>query len=441
MLARAVTLNVAGQLGGFSVSFVSSILIARLLGPSDRGLLAIMLTVATVAVALTGAGLASSVQYFASRRETPQPALLGNSLVYGVLLAAVFVPVFFVARGPLGDVLAHGRGGLVWLLAGAIVPLTFLDFTTAGQLCGRLQFELWNVLLVAARLLTLVCVGLLVGIASLGVPGAIVATGAASMLVIGVSCVTLMREGRPRFDTRLLAQEVLYGTRAQVGQLFQFLNYRFDLLILSLFSSLAAVGYYAVAQTLAELVIYLGTAFQISVLPLVSRFEGDERQAATTQAAVRHHGVLALGVIALNALVAPLVLLFGYGDAFRPALVPLLVLLPGMWFLGTGNLISGDLRGRGRPGLTSVLKAAAAAVTVALDFALIPRFGVTGAAAASSIAYTFFGVISLSALARVSGVSVKQLVLPTRADLALYPRAVRALAQRARGVRPAPTTA
>jgi O-antigen/teichoic acid export membrane protein len=432
MLARAVSLNVAGQLGGFAVSFVSAILIARLLGPSDRGLLAIMLTVATVAVALAGAGLASSVQYFASRRETSQPALLGNSLLYGAVLAAVFVPVFLVARGPLGDLLAHGRGGLVWVLAAAIVPLTFLDFTTAGQLCGRLQFELWNVLLVAARLLTLVCVALLVGVASLGVPGAIVATGAASLFVIVVSCVTLMREGRPRFDARLLAQEVLYGARAQVGQLFQFLNYRFDLLILSLFSSLAAVGYYAVAQTLAELVIYLGTAFQISVLPLVSRFEGDERQAATTQAAVRHHGVLALGVIALNALLAPLVLLFGYGDAFRPALVPLLVLLPGMWFLGTGNLISADLRGRGRPGLASLLKGAAAVVTVGLDFALIPRFGVIGAAVASSVAYAFFGVLSLVTLARLSGVPVRRLVLPTRADLALYPRAVRALLARVR---------
>lgn len=432
MLGRAVKLNVAGQAGGFAVSFVSSLLLARLLGPSDRGLLAVMITVGSVGVALAGAGLASAVQYYASRRETEQRALLGNSLVAGAILAAVCLPLFWLLREPLAAAFAHGRGGLVWVVAGAMVPLTLLDHLTAGQLCGRLQFGLWNVLLVASRFLTLCCVAGLVGLASLGVPGAIAASAAGSTLVIAVSTISLLREGRPRFHPHLLLKEVRYGTRAQIGQVFQFLNFRLDLLVLSLFAPLATVGYYAVAQTLAELVIYLGAAFQISVLPIVSRLDGDERQAETTLTAVRHHGVLALVVIAANAVIAPLVLLFGYGEAFRPALVPLLILLPGMWFLSNANLVSGDLRGRGRPGLASAVKGAAAVITLALDFALIPTFGITGAAVASSVSYMFFGVLSLVVLSRVSGVAVRRLVLPTREDLALYPRAGRALLARLR---------
>jgi O-antigen/teichoic acid export membrane protein len=215
----------------------------------------------------------------------------------------------------------------------------------------------------------------------------------------------------------------------------QFVNYRLDLLVLSLFASLTSVGHYAVAQTLAELVAYLGIAFQISVLPILAGSDGDDR-AETSTAAVRHHGVLAFALVLANAVFAPLVLLFGYGSAFRPALVPLLILLPGMWFMGTASLVVGDLRGRGRPGVASALQAATAVVTIALDFALIPRFGVAGAATASTLSYTSFGILSLVVLSRIAGVSVRSLAMPTRADLAAYARVARTLAARLR--RPTP---
>jgi O-antigen/teichoic acid export membrane protein len=225
---------------------------------------------------------------------------------------------------------------------------------------------------------------------------------------------------------------VRYGAKAQVGSFFQFLNFRLDLLMLSFFVSLANIGHYAVAQTLAELVCYIGIAFQISVLPILAGANGAERDAKTSSDALRHHGVIAFVLMLVNAVFAPLVLLYGYGSAFRPALIPLFILLPGMWFMGTGSLVVGDLRGRGRPGLASTVKGGVALVTIGLDLALIPQFGILGAAVASTLAYTTFGIVSLVVLSRISGVSVRRLVVPTREDFALYPRAARALLVRLR---------
>src|SRR3954471_22012536 len=88
LLARSVGLNVAGQAGGFAIAFFSSILLARTLGPGDRGLLAIMVVVSPVVLALSGGGLQVAMQYYAGRRETPQRGLLGNTLAYGIVLAA-----------------------------------------------------------------------------------------------------------------------------------------------------------------------------------------------------------------------------------------------------------------------------------------------------------------------------------------------------------------
>src|SRR3954466_7369659 len=91
LLARSVGLNVAGQAGGFSIAFFSSILLARTLGPGDRGLLAIMIVFTTVALALCGAGLQVALQYYAGRKGTSQSALLGNTLAYGAALLVIFL--------------------------------------------------------------------------------------------------------------------------------------------------------------------------------------------------------------------------------------------------------------------------------------------------------------------------------------------------------------
>ena len=207
-----------------------------------------------------------------------------------------------------------------------------------------------------------------------------------------------------------------YGARVEVGAVFQLMNARLDVIILQFFRPLSQVGYYVIAQIIAELVIVLSRAFQTSLLPLISRFEGQERQALTTTAAIRHHGILTFGAILFNAVFGTLVILFGYGPSFRGALVPMLILLPGMWFLGTGMVVAGDLRGRGRPALSSALGGLAVAVTVGLDLLLIPNHGAVGAAFASLAAYTVFGTTSLVALARVSGIPLRTLVIPTSAD-------------------------
>jgi O-antigen/teichoic acid export membrane protein len=126
-----------------------------------------------------------------------------------------------------------------------------------------------------------------------------------------------------------------------------------------------------------------------------------------------------------------MVILWAYGPSFHAAVVPMLVILPGVFFFGLGSVIGGDLGGRGRPGLSSGLAGCAALVTVALDLVLIPPFGVMGAAVASVIAYTTFGVASLVALSRVSEIPLAEM-LPRRADLVSYLLVLRKLCGRVR---------
>jgi O-antigen/teichoic acid export membrane protein len=438
MLGRSVTLNIIGGFGSLAIGFASNIVLARWLGPSDRGLLAVMLTMSTVGLGIVGLGLPMAVMYFASLRESRAGVILGDCLAFAVVITVVLLPLVWAFHHPIARVLSKGHGGLAWVLAGALVPITFLDWTTHNQLIGKLRFGLYNALVIVSKLVTLVLVAMLVAVLGLGVTGGLLATAGASAVMIFGSLPTLLREGRPSIDVSFFRRMVGYGSRVQLGTLFQMLNYRLDTVILQAFVSLRSVGYYAVAQILAELVTTIASAFQTSVLPLVARAEGLESQAETTAASIRHHGILAVFGTIANAAFGTIVILWFYGPAFHKAIVPMLILLPGMWFIGTGAVITGDLRGRGRPGLSSTLAGLTVVVTVALDLALIPPFGVNGAAIASDISYAVFGIISLVAMRRVTGLSIRSLVVPTRADLLVYPAYVRELVGRVRRSRPLP---
>lgn len=420
MLARSVSLNVVGQFTSLAVGFLGSILLARLLGPSDRGLLGVMISVSDLGLLLLGAGVPVAIGYYASRSETRTGGLLGNALAYAAVLAAVLVPLAWLLHDPIADAFGQGRGGDVWALVALLVPATFMDWSIKNELFGTLRFGLANVLTVISKFIYLIAIIVLLGLLGLGVGAAVLAL----LIGLGVTVIggipVLVRVARPRLDGGLFRKLIAYGTRVQVGALLQQANFRLDVVILGFFRPLAEVGYYVVAQTIAELVVALAIAFKTSVLPLVSHFEGDERQDEMSATSARNYALIGGVATVANAGFGTLVIVFAYGPEFREAVAPMLVILPGIWFLGLGTVIAGDLQGRGRPGLSSLLSGLAAVVTVGLDLSLIPSFGIMGAAVASLVAYTVLGVGSLIALHRISGIPARELLVPKRRDLTRY---------------------
>ena len=427
MLGRSVLLNIAGQIATLFIGFVPSVLVARWLGPTDRGLLAVIGTTSGVAFILGCVGLPMAVLYFASEKTPPTGALLGNSLAFAAALAAVFVVPTWIFRDEIASFLSHHRGGTAWVLAAAAIPLTFLDWTTHNQLLGRLRFGYYNALIVGQKVVFLVVVVLLLRVADLGVSGVFLATIAGALLVIAGSLREILREAVPRLDRQLFRRMFSYGRKTQFGSIFQYFNSRFDVLILQFFVPLSAIGYYVIAQLLAELVMVLTRSFQSSITSLVTRDADDPTsQAATTAVSLRHHGLLCAAAVIANAVFSPLLIIVAYGHGFHRAIVPFFIILPGVWFLASGLLIANDLNGRNRPGLASTLSGVGVGVTVVLDLILIPFFGVIGAAVASLIAYLVFGVASLATESRVAELPIRAM-LPTRADVAVYPAAMRRL--------------
>ena len=91
-----------------------------------------------------------------------------------------------------------------------------------------------------------------------------------------------------------------------------------------------------------------------------------------------------------------------YGSQFGSATLPAQIILVGLVTQGIGAVGTAFLYGVGRPGANSVAVGVGLVVTVVLDFLLIPRFHATGAAVASSVAYTVNSLVLLWFVLRAS---------------------------------------
>ncbi len=377
-------------------------------------------------VAIGTAGFTYAVAYYASRREADRGAILGNSLLVAGALALVCVPCFALLAHELASALSHGQDAEAWSLVGIVVVVTFLDWCIHNQLIGKLQFGRLNLLLVAAQLTSLGAIVVFVHSAGWGVVGGLLAGISASVVMIVGSLAAIGRL-RPSVDLGLMRRLFAYGSRVSVGWIFQLVNYRADVFVLQAFVPLKEVGVYVVAVLVAELALTAGGALSTSVSALVANYEGERRQSDTIASSMRHGVILTAATVGGLAVVGGFAIRIAFGPEFTSAITPMYILLPGVFFLGCGSIVAGNLRGVGRPGVSSLLAAAAVAVTLAFDFVLIPSHGIDGAALASTIAYTAYGVAGVIALSRVTKLSIRSFAVPTRRDLVPYLRAVAAI--------------
>jgi O-antigen/teichoic acid export membrane protein len=390
------------------IGYVASIALARSLGPAGRGLVAVIQSDAVLVISLAGLGTPTAITFFASRRERLQPALSGFAFIFTGILGALAALAVLVGGGWLQEHQGEGFGQDVWWLGAALIPLMYYEYFVASLLNARRAYGLQNRLTILGRVGTLVATLSLVTGLGWGVAGGLIAASMISVVRI-VGCIPLLtRIGMRIPKPHVVAATLHYGWRVAIGQMFRFFSGRFDLLVLSLMAPLATVGNYAVAQTVAEIVLIVPQSFGFVVMPMVAA--GETHRAAP---ALRLVGTLAMLGVAAVCVLGPALILLGFGSAFRPALAPFFILLPGIWMLGLANICGSVLSGKKRPGTASVLAGGAALLTLVLDLALIPSFGAEGAAVASTAAYALFGISSLVLVGRILDTSPFRLLFVT----------------------------
>ncbi|PWB35203.1 polysaccharide biosynthesis protein [Pseudomonas sp. SDI] len=415
---RHLLLSMGTRLAMIALRLLRNVLLARILGPSERGLFALLSTLPELISAATSGGLNSAVGYQAAQQRA-MGLLLSQVLIFGCLTAAALTLICVSLMREFGSALevTVQLGLLAWLLLLA-VPLTVLKsgLLTLHNASGGVGA--FNALRLCESLAPLL---LFVALFWMWKDAALEAALISWLLGIGIVVLgglLWLRHNHPIglcWDRSGQRELLAYSAKSHPDLLFQQVILRSDYLFISAFLGSAALGHYAMASAAAELLLIVPEAV---TTPLMKRLlQQDAGMDRLTPFALRLTATVMLGACLSMALIGEWLIVSLFGAAYQPAYPALLALLPGLFGLCYASILRLDLLGKNRPGSVSLMMGVGAALNLLLNVLLIPPFGIVGAAAASSIAYLGVTVAMLLLYCKLSGVALLRTLFILPSDL------------------------
>lgn len=405
------------QLIAVILGVITSIILARTLGPANFGIYSIIILIITLLGTFGSLGIAISNTYYGVKKEYKWNDIASNSFIaafiLGIILLISFLLVFFFYPSFLKNI-----NTTLVIIAAIATPFTLLmpyfQYILLGQ--NRIkEFNFTNIIQ-SALYLSLIIVILFFNNSLQGV----LSSWTVSFVITAIIPVIFVYKSNPfklHFNFDIFKKTTIFGLKGYLGNVIQFFNYRIDIFLISMIlSNYASVGYYSISVALAESLWYLPGVVGTLVF---ARTPGltDEDKNRSTPIICRNTFFITLILSIILFITANYIILILYGPTYLPAVKPLWVLLPGVIALSVCKVLSNEIAGRGKPMINTYAAIISLAVNIPLNLMFIPQLGIIGSALASSIAYFVSAIIVLISFLKISGNSISDTLIIKKEDI------------------------
>jgi PST family polysaccharide transporter len=365
-----------------AVNFFVVVLVARHLGPDGFGLLNYGLALLMLFTPLASFGLPELTVRELSRSGADPARIMATTL--GVRLILSLLTLAIIAL-----VAVLGRGGnatamiVIILLGASVIPQSFDVFESRFQSMNSVR------VIYSARMITTVIFGAL-RLLAVALSAHVAWFALLSTLEIAAFACFTVFEARRRgfaaelsaFDRRAAWALIRTASPLMIRQVAILIYLRIDQVLIQHLLGDAALGVYSASTRISELWYFVPGAIVAGAAPTLTRRheEGDDVYAKELTRLMRLMVYLSIPLAAGISLLAPFIIPILFGAKYAAAIPVLQIqawsgvfvalgVASNPWFINTGHLRYG------------VYQAVAGAVmSLILNFAMIPRLGLTGAA-------------------------------------------------------------
>lgn len=395
---------------------VGGVILARVLGPDGRGVYSLINEAGALAFFPAGLGIATAGVYLAGRRRFSQQTLFSNALAWTLMLSAVYAVATAIVLVYKDSFFHLNRGQIAIAMAGG--SLVWLGVTCSEYLLAQGRVGAYTTAQMATPVLRLLGIVGALTLFGLTITSAALAWLGAILLGTGMSAMLLRRRLhiRPSLNLKALRQQISFGIRSHFGWMLQAINHRFDVFLVSYYVGTAAVGQYVVGFNMAELSWWIPLALGIVLFPKASTMDA-ESNAAMSAAVCRRTLLLTFAVILGMAVTGNLLIRVLFGSEFGKSLAPFYILLPSGLFYTIHKVLSSSLSAQGVPQASFYGGIASVPLMIGIDFVLIPRMEIVGAAIASDVAYGVNAIVMLVLFLRETRLPLREVILFNRSDV------------------------
>jgi len=408
------------------ITFATSILLARYLGPEGKGLMTALLVYPTLLVSLAELGIRQSATYLIGKKEYSEQDIISQVLLF--LVTSSTIMVFIVAY--LFTVLDNPDFTFYMVLMAIFyIPVKLVTSYSQGIFLGRNEINIFNITSRLQPTIDLALIILFVVIFNLSVVGAVLATFAASLVVALYAFRELVRISPIRLhfnwviSKKLISKGIVYAVALFILNL----NYKVDIVLLERLGTASEIGQYSISVGIVELIWLLPSTLGVVIFSHSSNAKDPIMFSKGMIKLFRVTFIVSilcgLFLFFASEYIIPLV----YGEAFAPSVEMLQILLPGVILMTAFKVLNMDLAGKGKPQISLVAFTPAVTVNIILNILWIPLYGANGAALASTITYSLGSLIFLALYSRISQIPVLEIIKFQASDFNFIQRYVRDL--------------
>lgn len=385
------------------ITFLATPIITAVLGPTGYGEFRTVAAVFAILMIFVTSGITKGVQKFTGQRKTREwrSNVIGFYLRIALAVALVVAVslLAFTSIGVTAFFVGHGFAVYFYVLAVLVFAAQLREYTRRTLL--GLDLEHYSEPLTVIDTIVSVVVGLLVAIfwasnTTEQVIGLLIGHIVAGFTVTAIGfpliCrrIDVSRLFKPTPSNYPIREFLSFNGMTIVHLLLITSLYKVDIILITRFLGPSEAGIYAAALALAEYLWFVPASLQNLLIHSTSDLWEDRRintindiASRATRYTVLVVTLMALGIAALATHFIPLY----YPDEFIGAVEPLYVLLPGAVAFAIARPTFSIGQGNGNLRPLIVASGVAALLNLVLNIVLIPRFGIIGAAVATSIGY------------------------------------------------------
>jgi O-antigen/teichoic acid export membrane protein len=383
------------------------IILGRELGPDGLGIYTLVFTIYIFGMQFAAFGIGAALTKYIAEfydeldkiKEFISSGIVG-SFVTGFLIGIIL----FFFSGIIAINFFHISEMQVLLQITAMCfPFIAIHKSIIGALNGFRNMKAYAFLTIALNAFVLIASIFMAIYLNLGVLGAVLGF-VIPTVVIGLISVFFVRSyftipDVPVLQNKILKDVLVFGFYVVLGNSIGYIYTHIDSVMIGYYLDETEVGYYAVSSIFIQGITLIPSAIQRVTSPMIAKSYAKKEYDSIVKLL---KGVIAK-VFLLSSLCSLFLLLFGkeliillFEDVFLPAYMPLLILLIGYtvysMFMSMGTFYASI----GHVQLSYKIALFSAILSIMMNIIFIPRYGIIGAAMATSLSLIVLTIVNFS---------------------------------------------
>jgi O-antigen/teichoic acid export membrane protein len=305
---------------------ITSIILARSLGPKNRGVYALINMLPMLIITFSNLGIGKATTYYVSKGLYHKSEVIGNNILLTILIGTFgicigFIVILFFQQSIFPNV---PTGYLLFALI--LIPLQFLITNIQYFFLGLNEIKIYNIVFIIKAIIFLILIFIIVKELRLGVIGALAGTILSSLLALVISLYWAQRIAGGisyKINNSYCKKVVKYGIQIHLGTIIAFLNYRIDIFLINIILGPTQVGFYTICVGLVEKLSIVSHTVSALLFPKIAGENDVQRRKKITPIITRNmFWIVSFAAIVLFFLCRWIIVIL-YTEAYLPSVRPL----------------------------------------------------------------------------------------------------------------------